>query len=135
MSPTQPTRCQGVRAAITVDENTSEAILSATRELLDALVAANGIEVADIGGVYFTTTVDLNAEYPAVAARQLGWTDVAILCGHEMAVPGSLPRVVRVMVMWNTTRAPRDIHHVYLRDAQQLRPDRAHDGHIRQPAP
>ena len=134
MSSTQPTRCQGVRGAITADENTTEAILSATREMLNALVAANGIEAADIGGVYLTTTVDLNAEYPAVAARQIGWSDVAILCGHEMDVPGSLPRVIRAMVMWNTTRAPHEIHHMYLRDAQQLRPDRAQHGHITQPA-
>ncbi len=133
MSPTQPTRCQGVRGAITADENTADAILSATRELLSVLIAANGIEPADIGGAFFTTTVDLNAEYPAVAARQLGWMDVAILCGHEMTVPGSLPRVIRVMVMWNTTRAAQDIQHIYLRDAQHLRPDRAHHGPITQP--
>lgn len=125
MSPSQTTRCQGVRGAITADANTTDAILSATREMLTALIAENGIEVDDIGGAFFTTTVDLNAEYPAVAARQLGWGEVAILCGHEMDVPGSLPHVIRVMVMWNTTRAPHDIHHVYLRDAQQLRPDRA----------
>jgi chorismate mutase len=123
--PTPPIRCQGVRGAITVDANTADAILAATRELLSALVAANAIAVSDIGAVYFTTTLDLTAEYPAVAARQLGWGDVAILCGHEMAVPGGLPRCVRVMLLWNTTRAPRDIRHIYLREAQQLRPDRA----------
>ncbi len=124
---TSPVRCQGVRGAITVDANTAEDILAATRELLSALVEANAIDVNDIGGAYFTTTVDLTAAYPAVAARQLGWGDVASLCGHEMAVPGGLPRCVRVMLLWNTTRAPRDIRHVYLRAAQQLRPDRAAD--------
>ncbi len=121
----QPMRCQGVRGAITVDDNTAEAILAGTREMLTAIVEANHIDVDAIGGVYFTTTVDLNAEYPAVAAREIGWQDVAIMCAHEMAVPGGLPRCVRVMVLWNTTCAPHDIRHVYLREARQLRPDRA----------
>lgn len=127
MSDTQPAslRCQGVRGAITVEENTPDAILAAARELLQAIVAANQIDADDVGGVFFTTTLDLNAEYPAVAARQIGWGDVAILCGHEMAVPGGLPRCLRVLVLWNTTRAPYEIRHVYLREAQQLRPDRA----------
>ncbi len=117
-------RCLGVRGAITVQENTATAIEKATTELLTALLEANQIEVDDIGGVFFTTTLDLNAEYPAVAARQMGWADVAIMCGHEMAVPHGLPLCLRVMLMWNTALAPRDIHHVYLRDAQRLRPDR-----------
>jgi chorismate mutase len=133
LSPAQPTRCQGVRGAITVDANTPDAILAATREMLSALIDANGIDAQDVGGVFFTTTVDLNAEYPAVAARQLGWMDAAILCGHEMTVPGGLPRVVRVMVMWNTTRRPHEIQHVYLGDAQHLRPDRAQHGPLTEP--
>lgn len=120
-----PLRCLGVRGAITVEANTPAAIRAATHELLSALVEANQIEVDDIGGAFFTTTVDLNAEYPAVAARELGWHDVAILCGHEMAVPGGLPMCLRVLVLWNTTRRPHEIRHVYLRDAQVLRPDRA----------
>ncbi len=120
-----PLRCLGVRGAITVEANTPDAIRSATHELLHALVEANQIDVNDIGAVFFTTTVDLNAEYPAVAARELGWHDVAILCGHEMAVPGGLPMCLRVLVLWNTTRSPQQIRHVYLREAQALRPDRA----------
>lgn len=118
-------RCRGVRGAITVEANTPAAIRAATHELLRALVDANQIEVDDIGGVFFTTTVDLNAEYPAVAARELGWHDVAILCGHEMNVPGGMPMCLRVMVLWNTVRSPQEIRHVYLRGAQALRPDRA----------
>jgi len=114
-----------VRGAITVEANTPAAIRAATHELLRALVEANQMDVNDIGGVFFTTTVDLNAEYPAVAARELGWHDVAILCGHEMNVPGGMPRCLRVMVLWNTTRSPQEIRHVYLREAQALRPDRA----------
>jgi len=121
----QAVRCRGVRGAITVRENTAEAIRDATLELLQAIVDANQIDVDDIGGVYFTTTVDLTAEYPAVAARELGWYDVAILCGHEMNIPHGLPMCVRVMVMWNTSRSAQEIRHIYLREAQQLRPDRA----------
>jgi chorismate mutase len=120
-----PLRCLGVRGAITVEDNTAEAILDAAHELLAALIAANGIEPDDVGAVFFTTTRDVNAEYPAVAARQLGWNEVAILCSHEMDVPHGLSKCLRVLVMWNTTLAPRDIRHVYLRGAQSLRPDRA----------
>jgi chorismate mutase len=78
----------------------------------------------DVASVYFTTTADLDASYPAVAARQLGWYDVALLCGHEMNVPGSLSHCIRVLIHWNTTRGPREVVHVYLRDAKSLRPDR-----------
>ncbi|MEW6580100.1 MAG: chorismate mutase [Chloroflexota bacterium] len=125
MQSDRPTRCQGVRGAITVEANTAAAIRAATHELLRALVEANQIVTEDIGGAFFTTTVDLNAEYPAAAARELGWHDVAILCGHEMNVPGGMPMCLRVLVLWNTTRAPQEIQHVYLREAQALRPDRA----------
>jgi chorismate mutase len=120
-----PLRCLGVRGATTVEDNTARAILDAAHELLAAIIAANRIEPDDVGAVFFTTTRDLNAEYPAVAARQLGWNEVAILCSHEMEVPHGLERCLRVLVMWNTTLAPRDIRHVYLRGAQSLRPDRA----------
>lgn len=123
-SSTPPLRCLGVRGAISVDANTAEAILAATHELLAAIMEVNEIDLEDIGGVFFTTTKDLNAEFPAVAARQMGWHEVAMLCGHEMDVPGSLPRCLRVLVMWNTDLSPRDIRHVYLREAQRLRPDR-----------
>jgi chorismate mutase len=124
-SAVPPLRCLGVRGATTVEDNTAEAILDAAHELLAALIAANRIEPDDVGAVFFTTTRDLNAEYPAVAARQLGWNEVAILCSHEMEVPHGLDKCLRVLVMWNTTLAPRDIRHVYLRGAQSLRPDRA----------
>ena len=117
--------CRGVRGAITVEANTAEAILDAAHELLTALVEANDIDPDDIGSLFFTTTIDLNAEYPALAARQLGWLDVAIMCGHEMDVPHGLKKCLRVLIMWNTARSARDIQHVYLRDAVTLRPDRA----------
>jgi len=117
--------CRGVRGATTVAENTREAILTATRELLQRMIDANGIHPDEVASVIFTTTRDLNAEFPALAARQLGWHDVALLCGHEMDVPGALPRCIRILIHWNTTKAPAEIRHVYLNGAQELRPDRA----------
>jgi chorismate mutase len=116
--------CRGIRGATTVEENDKEAILEATREMLFIMIRANNINPEDVASAYFTTTTDLNATYPALAARQLGWYDVALLCGHEMEVPDSLTRCIRVLVHWNTTREARDIVHVYLRDAVSLRPDR-----------
>lgn len=118
-----PVVCRGVRGATTVACNTAEDILERTDELLRALVALNGFAADDIGSAIFTTTTDLTATYPAIAARDLGWTDVPLLCSHEMEVPGALPRVVRVLIHINTTRGPRDLRHVYLNDARSLRPD------------
>lgn len=120
----QPIRCRGIRGATTVTANTSAAILEATREMLFVMIRANEIDPEDIASVYFTTTVDLTATYPALAARQLGWYDAALLCGHEMQVPNGLPRCIRVLVHWNTSKSSREIIHVYLRDAKSLRPDR-----------
>ncbi len=119
-----PVACRGVRGATTVTENTKEAILSATREMLYLIIRANDMRPEDVASAYFTTTIDLNATYPALAARQLGWYDAALLCGHEMQVPGGLERCIRVLIHWNTTRGPREIVHVYLRGAKRLRPDR-----------
>lgn len=116
--------CRGVRGAITVDSNNEDEILEATRELLQAIIAANQIKVEDVASAYFTTTSDLTATYPAYAARQLGWYDAALLCGHEMNVPGGLSRCVRVLIHWNTTKPANEIIHVYLRSARSLRPDR-----------
>ena len=84
--------CRGVRGATTVDDNSSEAILRETRRMLALLIHLNAIRPEDVTSVIFTTTRDLTAEYPALAARQLGWLDTALMCGHEMAVPGCLPR-------------------------------------------
>lgn len=120
----QPTACRGVRGAVTVKENTEEAILAATRELLQVIIKRNEMHPDDIASVYFTTTADLNATYPALAARQIGWSEVALLCGHEMDVPGGLEMCIRVLIHWNTARSTKEIVHVYLREAQSLRPDR-----------
>ncbi len=119
-----PMVCRGIRGATTVTENTKSAILEATREMLYIIIRANDIRQEDVASAYFTTTVDLNATYPALGARQLGWYDAALLCGHEMQVPGELPRCIRVLIHWNTRRPADEIVHVYLRDAKHLRPDR-----------
>ncbi len=116
--------CRGVRGATTAAENSKEAILQATREMLFLIVRANEMRTEDVASAIFTTTKDLNATYPALAARQLGWYDTALMCGHEMQVPGGLSRCIRVLIHWNTAAIARDIVHVYLREAKNLRPDR-----------
>lgn len=121
----QPKMCRGIRGATTVEENTREAILEATRELLVLMIKHNGIVPDDVASVIFTTTMDLNAEYPAVAARQLGWHDAALMCAHEMAVPHGLKMCLRILIMWNTTLSAHEIHHVYINGAKHLRPDRS----------
>lgn len=120
-----PLCCRGLRGATTVTENTREAIFEATKELLEEMIKANNIQVEDIASAIFTTTTDLDADFPAVAARALGWTDTALMCGHEMNVPGSLHKCIRVLVHWNTERTNKELVHVYLRGAAALRPDRA----------
>jgi chorismate mutase len=117
------TSIRGVRGATTSDENTREAILQATRQLLALMIRLNGIDARDVASAIFTTTVDLNAEFPALAARQLGWLDVPLLCTHEIDVPGSLRRCIRILVHWNTGKTQPEIKHVYLKRAVQLRPD------------
>lgn len=116
-------RLRGVRGATTVDANTKEAILAATTELLSAIIAANDIQADDVASIYFTTTPDLNAEFPAVAARQMGWTHTALMCGHEMNVPGSLPMCIRIMMHVNMAKPQRDVKFVYLHGARALRQD------------
>lgn len=117
-------RCRGVRGATTVEVNEGEAILAATRELLGYMIEANGIEQEDVASVIFSTTADVNAQFPAVAARQLGWHDAALFCCHEMNVPGSLAMCIRVLIHWNTTKSMPEIQHIYIRGAKNLRPDR-----------
>lgn len=117
-------RCRGIRGATTVENNEREEILEATRELLGRMIETNGIEAEDVASVIFSTTPDLNAEFPALAARQLGWHDAALLCTHEMAVPGALPRCIRILIHWNTPKPMKEIQHIYIRDARNLRPDR-----------
>jgi len=117
------TTCRGVRGATTVQENSREAILQATRQMLALMIRRNEIESSDIASAIFTVTRDVSAEFPALAARQLGWLEVPLLCGYEIEVPGSLPKCIRVLIHWNTDKTQSEIHHVYIHDAVRLRPD------------
>ena len=121
------TTVRGLRGATTADDNTREAILEATRELLEALVNANDVSVDDIAALTFSTTKDLNAEFPAVAARVgLGWTEVAMMCNHEMDVPGGQERCIRVLMLVNTDKRPNELERIYLRGATYLRSRSGH---------
>ena len=115
---------RGIRGAISVPVDTREEILIATRELLQKMLQANEIQTfEEMASIFFTTTPDLVATFPAEAARELGMNSVPLLCASEIAVPGRLPLCVRVLMHWNTDKTQDKIVHVYLRDAQKLRPD------------
>ena len=115
---------RGIRGAITVTADEPELILQATRELLEEILAENGgMHPEDVASTIFTVTDDLASTFPAQAARQMGWDLVPMLCAREIPVPNSLPRVIRVLVHWNTNLPQDRITHVYLRDAVKLRPD------------
>jgi len=118
------THVHGVRGATVVINDQPDEILSATRELLQALLDANPkIETRDIASVWFTVTHDLISVHPARAARQMGWTQVPLMCSLEIPVPGALQRCIRILLHWNTNLPQSAIRHVYLRDAISLRPD------------
>lgn len=118
-------RVRGIRGATTAEANTREAILSATAELLRLMIDANQVSIEDVASVIFTTTIDLNADYPALAARALGWHDAALLCAHEMNVPHGLPMCIRIPIHWNTPVRADEVRHVYIKGAAHLRPDRS----------
>ncbi len=120
-------RCRGIRGATTVENDDRAAVIEATIELLRAMIETNAIDKDEVASAFFTTTPDITAEFPALAARQIGWTNVAMLCGHEMAVPGSLPRCLRILLHVNTDKNAADVVHVYLRGAKVLRPDLVRD--------
>jgi chorismate mutase len=117
------TVCRGIKGATTVERNTRDEILAATTELLGLMVEHNGIDPDDVASALFTTTTDLNAEFPAVAARRMGWTEVPLSCMHELDVPGSLPMCLRILLHVNTEKRPQEIVHVYIHGARVLRPD------------
>jgi chorismate mutase len=121
-----PLAVRAIRGAIDVEANTREAIAEATQALLSAICDANAVDVSEVISVFFTMTVDLNADYPAAAARAMGWTDVPLLDAQEMEVPGGMPRVVRVLMHVETDLRRDQIRHVYLRNAARLRPDLNH---------
>lgn len=118
---------RGIRGATTASLNDGCAIVEATEELLRELVRLNGLDVEEIAFAYFTTTTDLDAEFPALAARRLGWLDVPMLCGHDMSVRQPNPRgvgmCVRVLLLYNTDRRQKEMRHAYLRGASAIKQD------------
>lgn len=115
---------RGIRGAITVTADQPDLILQATHELLEAILEENkALQLDDVASATFTLTEDLVSAFPALAARQMGWEHVPMMCAREIPVPGSLPRVIRVLVHWNTDLPQSEVKHVYLRDAVKLRPD------------
>ena len=122
------TRVRGIRGATTADGNAKEAILGATKELLARLVQTNDMRVDDIAAAFFTTTQDLNAEFPALAARQMGWEYVALMDGHEMKVPNTVAQCIRVLLIVNTDKAPQELKNVYLKGATNLRDSGMEEG-------
>ena len=115
--------CRGIRGATTIERDDRDLLLQATRELLALMIRVNDVRPEDVASANFTTTPDIHAAFPALAARQLGWLEVPLLCGHEMGVDGALPLCIRILIHWNTKKAQSDIQHVYLRNATSLRPD------------
>jgi chorismate mutase len=118
---------RGIRGATTATANTSEAITEATEELLRELVRINDLDSAEIAFAYFTTTSDLSAEYPALAARRLGWLDVPLMCGHDMNVaqpnPRGVPMCIRILLLYNTPRPQQAMRFAYLRGADAIKAD------------
>jgi chorismate mutase len=114
---------RAVRGAITVFDNTKESILEGTKELLDEIIVRNELDNENIISAIFSVTNDLNATFPAVAARELGWRDISLMCTNEIDVPGSLEKCIRVLIHFNTEKKNDEIKHVYLKGATILRPD------------
>ena len=115
---------RGIRGATTVPADTKDEVLKATNELLEAILRANpGLISDEIASAIFTTTADVTSAYPALAARQIGWDSVPMLCAREIPVPKSLGMCIRVLIHWNTEKEQKEIKHIYLRDAKYLRPD------------
>lgn len=124
---------RGIRGAVNIAANTKEEILSKSRELLEAIVKANRVKPQDIAAAIFTLSPDLNADFPAYAARQMGWSDVPLMCARELDVPGAMARVIRVLLLVNSRIPLSKIKHQYLGDTPQLRPDLARKGSERTP--
>ena len=112
---------RGIRGATTVASNNKELIKEATKELLQEMVLKNEVLSEDIAAVFFTTTAEISDEFPAVAAREMGWDTVPLICGHEMAVPHGLEKCIRILILWNTETKQKEIRHPYLRKAISLR--------------
>lgn len=115
--------CRGIRGATLAANNSREDILHATSELLQGIIEANGLDKDAVACAFFTTTPDLNAEFPALAARRLGWTTVPLLCGQELDVPHSLPQCIRILILVNTEKTAAEMVHVYQKGTEVLRQD------------
>jgi chorismate mutase len=120
--------CRGIRGATSVAANIREDILAATKELLQKMIDSNQVEKEAVACMFFTTTSDLDAEFPAVAARQLGWTEVALLCCQEIKIPDSLPRCIRILILFNTEKKTEEINHIYIRGTEVLRRELGRQG-------
>lgn len=116
-------KVRGIRGAIQVRENTRQSLLDATKALLKSLLRENDIAPGDIASIFFTATDDLNAEFPAYAAREMGLTTVPLLCAREMQVPGNMSRLIRILMHVNTDKSQKQIKHQYLGETASLRPD------------
>lgn len=115
---------RGMRGATTITTDEPNAVFQATQELALEIARINEIEPNDVASVIISTTSDITSSFPAKAVRTLeGWNYVPVMCTHEMAVPNSLPRCIRMMMHVNTSRAQNEVHHVYLNEAVTLRPD------------
>lgn len=114
---------RGIRGATTVKVNGKKEIVSATEELLKKIVKANRLKADDIASAVFSVTRDLDAEFPAVAARRLGWIYTPLLCTNEIGVPGSLKKCIRILLHVNSNTSQKNIKNVYLNGAKKLRPD------------
>ncbi len=115
------TKVRGIRGATTAKDNSRDAVLGATKELLEDLIEANDIDADDVAAAFFTTTPDLNAEFPAAAARLMGWTYVALMGASEIDVPDAPPMCIRVLILINTEKPAQELKNTYLRGAQHLR--------------
>jgi chorismate mutase len=118
---------RGIRGATTVASNTKEEIIDRTKEMLETLVRINGVRVEDIASAIFSVTDDVNAEFPAVAARRIGWVYTPLFCTLEIPVPGSLRSCIRVLIHVNSDRRQDEMKHAYLHEAKRLRPDLGSD--------
>jgi len=116
-------KVRGIRGAITVSGDSADEICEATHLLLNSMVKENQIAIDDLASVFFSMTPDLHSVFPAVTARKLEWHAVPLFCMQELDIEGALPRCIRILMHWNTEKSPKQIQHVYLREAVKLRPD------------
>jgi chorismate mutase len=120
-------KVRGIRGAITVNNNTEAEILTATKELMQELISTNDLQRENIASITFSMTSDLDAVFPPVAVREMGWTTVPLFCTRELKIEGALRKCIRILIHYNTEKSLAEVNHVYLRKAKQLRPDLAEE--------